>query len=61
MKHLTDNQVWVIDELRRQGCHFIAGETERHWKEGRRYYIDSRVGVKGIRLKFKQGNKEAEA
>ena len=56
---LTENQTWVIKELLRQGCPWIAGATEREWQEGKPYYIDDRVSVRGIRRKFNQGNKEA--
>ena len=59
MKELTRNQVWVLEELRHQGHYFIADETERRWKQGLPYYIDTRVSAKGIRRKFEQGNKEA--
>lgn len=56
---LTSNQVEVLQALRKQGCDFIAEATERHWKQGESYYIDDRVSVKGVRRKFKQGNREA--
>ena len=59
-KELTYNQIWVVKELERQGHSFIAAVTKREWENGKTYYIDSRVGVKGIRRKFLQGNKEAE-
>jgi len=59
MKKLTSNQVEVLQALRRQGCEFVAEATERHWTVGEPYYIDSRVNVRGIRRKFKQGNREA--
>lgn len=57
-KELTLNQIWVIQELRRQNCHFLAEATERNWRAGEFAFIDDRVNVKGIRRKFKQGNKE---
>ena len=56
---LTRNQIWVLEELRRQNHYFIAAETEERWKQGLPYYIDTRVSVKGIRRKFEQGNREA--
>lgn len=59
MKELTQNQKEVLQKLRDQGAEFIAAATERHWLAGEAYYIDDRVNVKGIRRKFKQGNKEA--
>jgi hypothetical protein len=58
-KELTPNQVFVIEELRRQGCEWIAEVTEREWRAGRAYYIDDRVKVHGVRHRFQQGNKEA--
>jgi len=59
MRALTENQKWVIEELRRQNCFFIAAVTKTAWEDGRTYYLDSRVSVKGVRRKFEQGNKEA--
>lgn len=59
MFKLTPNQIEVLEMLRGQGCHWIAGATEREWKEGREYYIDTRVNVRGIRRKFAKGNREA--
>jgi len=58
-KELTNNQIWVIEELKKQGCNFLSAIIEVSWKEGKPYYIDSRVGVKGIRRKHEQGNREA--
>ena len=57
---LTPLQIEVLQRLRHQDCHFIAEATERHWKQGESYYIDSRVPVKNIRRKFNQCNKELE-
>lgn len=59
LKPLTANQVEVLQMLRQQKCEFIAEVTERHWKQGKSYYIDDRVSVRGIRRKFDQGNREA--
>ena len=56
---LTQNQIGVIQALRRQGCEFIAEETRRQWVDGNQYYIDSRVNVRGIRRDFMRGNREA--
>lgn len=58
-KELTPNQRWVLEELRRQDCHFLALATERAWRAGETYYIDDRVRVRGVRRRFRQGNKEA--
>lgn len=58
-KRLTSNQIWVIEELYRQDCPFVASCTKEHWERGEEYYIDPRVPVKGVRRKFNQGNKEA--
>jgi len=59
MKQLTRNQIWVLEELKRQGCYWVATATEVAWKNGETYYIDKRVNAKGVRRKFNQGNKEA--
>lgn len=58
-KELTENQLWVIEELKRQNCCFVAACVELSWKDGQPYYMDTRVEVKGIREKFNQGNREA--
>ena len=59
-RQLTLNQQWVVDELKRQNCHWLSSATEREWKKGNCYYIDDRIKVKGIRRKFVQGNHETD-
>lgn len=61
MHELTELQQAVLSDLRSQNCHFIAAAAEREWKAGNRYYIDTRVRVRGIRRRFEQCNKQAEA
>lgn len=57
---LTENQKQVLAILRMRGADWTAEVTERHWRNGERYYIDTRNGAgKGIRRRFEQGNKEA--
>jgi hypothetical protein len=57
--NLTKNQTWVLHELKKQGCSWIEAATRNAWINGKTYYIDDRVKVRGIRRKFNQGNKEA--
>lgn len=42
MKTLTPNQQFVLESLRRKDDDWIAAATERAWKSGESYYIDSR-------------------
>ena len=59
MRELTDNQIWVLEELRKRGGEFIAEVTKQHWEKGESYYLDGRINARGIKRKFEQGNKEA--
>jgi hypothetical protein len=62
MKTLTPNQLTVIATLRKRGSDFTAAATERHWKAGQAYYLDTRNGArKGIMRAFNKGNREAVA
>jgi len=59
MKRLTENQQWVIQELRRRKMWWLAAATEENWRGGKTYYIDRRVNARGIQRAFNQGNEEA--
>lgn len=57
---LTPNQQEVLATLRERGAEFTAEVTERHWRKGEPYYMDSRNAAReGLVRKFNQGNKEA--
>ena len=57
---MTLNQQSVLDRLRRSDHRWIAEETERAWKNGETYYIDTRVSVsQTLRRDFTKGNCEA--
>lgn len=59
-KDLTNNQQEVLATLRKRGATYTAESTERHWRNGESYYIDTRNSArKGIMRKFNQGNLEA--
>jgi len=56
---LTENQIGVLHCLLKRGAILTAAATERHWRNGKRYYLDSRNrAAKGIRRKFEQGNRD---
>ena len=60
MPELTPTQQHVLTELRRRGADWTADATERHWQEGREYYLDSRnQAARGLRRLFNKGNREA--
>ena len=62
-RRLTRNQRWVVDELRRQGFHFIAHESEDNWRRGKRFHIDDRVKpaiIAFILRRHNYGNIEAQ-
>lgn len=58
MHELTSNQIEVLQLMRKQECFFLANATERAWRAGEKYYIDSRVNIKGVRRKFNKANNE---
>ncbi len=61
MPELTPTQQHVVTELRRRGADWTAEATERHWREGRPYYLDSRNQAgRGLRRLFNKGNQEAQ-
>lgn len=60
MKTLTDNQKHVIATLRLRGAEWTADATECAWKNGERYYLDTRNSARrGLVREFEQGNREA--
>ena len=60
MKPLTENQKTVLAKLRERGADFTAEATERHWRAGKPYYLDSRNSArKGLVRAFNRGNQEA--
>jgi hypothetical protein len=60
MKTLTENQMWVLEQLRKKGGDFIAAATEEHWKNGEGYYLDTRTNFSQlVRRRFEKGNREA--
>ena len=60
MAELTKDQKQAIKLLRQEGADFTAGAAERFWRDGRKYYLDSRAGVsKATRAAFKKANKQA--
>lgn len=58
-RELTKEQEHCLALMRDRGMDFIAGATERHWRNGTSYYIDSRVNAKGICRLFAKCNKQA--
>lgn len=56
MRILSWEELCVIGELKAKGCYFTATAFERAWSEGRSYYLDSRVKIRGIRRKIKHCN-----
>lgn len=60
-RHLTEEQRQIIEVLRQRGADWTADATERHWKSGERYYLDSRNSAgRGLKRAFERGNKQAE-
>jgi hypothetical protein len=60
-KKLTFNQRLVLAALRVKGADITAAATERHWRNGQRYYLDTRNSARrGLVRRFEQGNREAE-
>ncbi len=58
-ERLTQNQVFVLANLRQRGMWLVADETEKHWRKGQRYYLDARARGSGLRQAFERGNREA--
>lgn len=56
---LTRHQVQVLAALRLNGLHLIADGTEKCWRRGESYYIDSRIRAHGLRRAFELGNRDA--
>lgn len=47
--------VWLMDR-----APFVANALQKHWERGERYYIDSRVDIRGYRREFNRLNKYFE-
>lgn len=59
-KRLTRDQQYVLKVLREREAFLTADATERAWKHGEVYYLDTRNSArKGIVRLFNQGNEEA--
>lgn len=57
---LTEDQGLVLATLRQRGAWLTADATERAWRAGERYYLDSRNSAgRGIRRAFEAGNRQA--
>lgn len=54
---LTDFQIGVIERMRKAKLDWVAEATEREWKAGNTYYIDTRCKAsKQLRRDFEKGN-----
>lgn len=57
---LTPHQTATLAKMRKAGLDWVASATEREWKGGQAYYIDTRCRCsKALRAAFEKGNREA--
>lgn len=56
METLPKEHLAFIEYLRDNNKHFTATAVEEHWRRGERYYIDSRVDIRGHRREFNRLN-----
>lgn len=58
MNELTELQRDIVGFLRVKQYYRLAESAENCWKKGETFYIDSRVGIKGIARQISKANNE---